>query len=67
MPLPVERPLVGERIRPAANAAVEHEGADVLHHPAFLVVGLLEEKAVVLNRTRLRVAPSRGRLLSAQG
>jgi hypothetical protein len=43
-----ERPFLGEVVGPVATIPAL-EGADVLHHPGFLVVGLLEEEAVVLD------------------
>src|SRR5437867_12289435 len=49
MPLTFERPLVGERVDPGRNGAIENETADVLNDRGLLIVRLFEEKAVVLN------------------
>jgi hypothetical protein len=48
VPYPAERPFLGEGVIPVF-AGRPGEGADVLDHSGFLVIGLLEEEAVVLD------------------
>jgi hypothetical protein len=47
MPHAPEGPFLGETEVPRRSALGPGKGADVLHHARFLVVGLLDEKAVV--------------------
>jgi hypothetical protein len=44
---PSEGPFLGEAEVPHGTALGPGEGADVLHHARFLVVGLLDQEAVV--------------------
>jgi hypothetical protein len=44
---PAQRPFLGEGEIPGAAAVRAGEGPDVLHDPGFLVVGLLDQEAVV--------------------
>jgi hypothetical protein len=44
-----ERPLLGEVVGPRISVRWPCEGTDVLNDPSFLVVRLLDEKAVVLD------------------
>ena len=47
-----QRPLVGLRVDPVVTRSEVLEAADVLNDAVFLVVSLLDQEAVVLNRTR---------------
>src|SRR5687768_582887 len=50
--LPRQRPLLSESVHPCRAAFGPGESAHVLHDPTLLVVGLFDEKAVVLDRRR---------------
>ena len=61
VPHAVERPLLGERVRPGPATIGAREGADVLHHPALLVERFFDEETVVGD------GPRRFVLLGEQG
>src|SRR6266540_32987 len=65
--LPAEqRPFLGEAVGPRVGAAEQLERADVLHDAGLLIVGLLDQEAVVRDRGCLRRQPE-GRGERAQG
>ena len=53
-------PFLGERITPVLAVPHPRKRADVLHHPAFLVVSFLYKEAVVLNLRLLFSRPGSG-------
>ena len=49
MPLPGYWPLLGEGVNPVFAVPVAGEAVDVLHYSIALVVGLFDQKTVVLD------------------